>query len=88
LELIHRVLRYPCGAILHSVTLLIANNVSVYSQRNSRITVPQLPLHHSRGCAVCEQGTGRTVPHRMKPAAWNTQLHQQRMKLFFAQLVC
>src|SRR5262249_11354785 len=75
-------------AKLNRFSLLIPNHVAVDSQRDSRVTVPQLPLHHSRSCTVCKQGTGRTVPHRMEPAAWNAKLHQKRVKLLFTQFVC
>jgi hypothetical protein len=77
-----------CWAILNSVTLLVADHVPVGSQRDAWVTVPQLLLHHSGCSAVCEQGTGCTMTCRMEPATRNTQLHQQRVKLFFTQLVC
>jgi hypothetical protein len=47
----------------------------------------QLPLHDSRGCTVCEQGTSRTVPHRMESAARNFQRIQKRVQLLLSQLV-
>ncbi len=71
-----------------TASLLIADDVTVNSQRDAWVTVPQLFLHKSRCCTVCEQGTGCTVACRMEPAAWNAQLHQQRVKLLFTQLVC
>jgi hypothetical protein len=36
--------------------------------------VAQLLLYHSRGCTVCKERTGCTMPHRMEPAAWYAQL--------------
>ena len=32
--------------------------MTVDSQRDPRVAVPQLPLYDSRSCAVCQQGTG------------------------------
>ncbi len=57
----------------------ITNDVTVDSQRDSCIRVPQLPLHDSRSCTICEQGTGRTVPQGIETAAWDAQLFEQGM---------
>ena len=55
--------------MLNSNALVVTDNVTVDSQRDSRVAVSQLLLHHSRGCTVCKQGTGRPVTQRMKPSA-------------------
>ena len=84
IKLIHPVLSDACRTVFNRIPLLVSNHVAVYSQCDSRVTMAKLFLHHSRSCTVCEEGTGSTVPHRMEPAAWNAQLHQERVKLFFA----
>jgi hypothetical protein len=55
--------------MLDRVTLLIANNMAVNSQRNPWVTVAKLLLDNGRCRAVCEQGTSRSVTHGMEPAA-------------------
>jgi hypothetical protein len=62
----------PCRAVLNDVALLIADDMPINFQRDSRVRVPQLPLHDSRSCAVREQGTGRTMSQRVESAALNS----------------
>jgi hypothetical protein len=54
-------MRQSRRAILNNSALFVSDKVAVDSQRDSRVRVSQLPLHNSRDCAVCEQGTGSTV---------------------------
>jgi hypothetical protein len=48
---------------------VVTDNVTVDSQRDPRVRVSQLPLHHSRSCTGFEQRTSRPVTHRMKSPA-------------------
>jgi hypothetical protein len=61
IELIHCELFDPCRTVFNCVALLVTNHVRIDSQRYPWITVPQLLLYDSRGCAICEKGTGYTV---------------------------
>jgi hypothetical protein len=83
LDLVHQ----SFGTILNNVSLLITDDMTVNSQRDSGVGVSQLPLHHGRTRSGCEQGTGRTVPHRMEPSAGNLQSIEYRMQLLFPQFV-
>ena len=74
----------PGRTVFNYAALLVTYHVRIDSQRDAWVTVPQLLLHHSRGCTVCEQGTGCTVTCSVEPATWNAQLHQQQVKLFFS----
>ena len=81
--IIGEVIHDACSAVVNRITLLISHHMAVDSQRYPWVTVPQLSLHHSWGCAVCKQSTGRTVPHGMEPTTGNAQPFQQRVKLLF-----
>lgn len=74
-------------AILHDATLLITDNVAINPQRDPCITVAKLPLTDSGCCTVCQQGTSCTVTNRVESTAGNLQLIQQRIALFYSQLV-
>jgi hypothetical protein len=65
---------------LDDAPLLVADYVTVDSQRDSRVGVPQLTLHHSRRRAINEQCARCAVTQGMETATWNFQRIQQRMQ--------
>jgi hypothetical protein len=70
--------------IIHLGALLTSNNVTVYSQRRSRVTVSQLSLHYSGSYTVCEQRTGNTMTNRMETTTRDTKPFKQGVKLLLA----
>lgn len=73
--------------MLNSQALLITNDMGVDSQRDPRVGVRQLPLHDGRSRSVCQQGTGRTMPHRMESTTRDAQRIQKGMQLYLSQFV-
>ncbi len=63
--------------MFNRVTLLVVYHVCVDAERDARVTVPQLLLHHCRRCPVCKQGTDSTVPHGMKAASCYSQFRKK-----------
>ena len=87
IELIHCETLNSCRTDFNSVSLLVAYDVSVDFERYPCVIVPELLLHHSRGCTVRKQGTSSTMPHGMKTASWYSQFLKERMQNLFPQLV-
>ena len=56
-----------CRAILNCAALLITDDMTVNSERDSCVRVPQLPVHHSRCRAVCGP---RLTPLSFGATAW------------------
>lgn len=73
--------------MLNSVALVFADDMAVDSGRGSRVAGSQLPLRHSRSCAVSEQRASRAMPQRMESAALDSEHVQKQMQLFLPQFV-
>src|SRR5260370_20883378 len=74
--------------LLHCVTLRIADDVTINSQRDPRIGMTQLSLGYRWRRAGFQKQTRMHVTKRMQAAFQNVQLFEQWPQRFLNNLVC
>jgi hypothetical protein len=81
LELIYE----SCRAILHGIALLISDDVSLQSKRDSGVAMSQLPLHNGKSCTVRKQCTSSPVSQAVESGTRDAESIEQWMRSCFSR---